>query len=644
MGVSTFLCTTHNNIAICGATRYTTRAGEHAEPVLYPRPSPRGAQRHRLGPYQFAWIANSTTIGNGVGSGPWFNLTYHWNGTGSFTVVFLVTDVQGHASSASLTVLVRPDVFASVQLTSNWAQPDAGVSVNLTLSFQGGVGPFAYGWIMGDGNGTYTSHPWFVHAYRTAGTYTATVVIRDSLGGTGSAALSITVVAGLAVPCAPSVNSTTIWAGEPVSLALGCVAGGTQPYTYDWAFGDGAGASTGGTTSHTFASAGDFSVMVLVNDSGGSSVHSSVLTLQVLTIGEVTLYIRSPTYRVGTNNTNGAGKELRLSLSVVAVSTSGSVRWVRAEESVAGLSSAPWDPLATDFLWLNVTATSETPTIYLQVVNTLNRTSTPYALSTNFAALFPGQGSGGGGGLTLGEMFLIAVGVGILALLAVLALIFLIRRRKRELASASGGKAGDLSADRVTKAFNDHLAAHPGADRGSLVNAVVQSAGCKREYADTRLSFLVETRALKETEEEDGRRTYTLPDDDSSPPTAVKGAEESAEVGHKVDLIADELARRGDDEIPLEDLVEFGKTLGLDKPCLAMVIDQNAEPGPFKLGKDPVDPSSLLVSLSPTEKEARKKPPVTAGVFVDPSLPANEIHVDRVLGSSTSPPLDESSE
>ncbi|EQD52051.1 cell surface protein, partial [mine drainage metagenome] len=318
------------------------------------------------------------------------------NGTGYFTVAFQVTDVQGHTSSASLTVLVRPDLFSSILLGSSWAQPDAGAPVNLTLSFQGGVGPFTYGWILGDGNGTYTSVPWFVHAYGRVGTYLATVVIRDSLGGTGSASLHITVVAGLAVPCAPTANSTIIWAGEAVSLSLECVAGGTQPYGYAWAFGDGGRSSAGGSATHAFASAGNYSVVVLVNDSGGSSVRSTALSLRVLAIGEVTPYIQSVAWHSAANITNGDAREIRINLYVQAVSAFGTVTGVRVAASLAGLASAPWQPLNGAYLWLNVTAANDTPTIYLQVENSLTRVSAVSSFSHSFASLFPSAGTGGG--------------------------------------------------------------------------------------------------------------------------------------------------------------------------------------------------------------------------------------------------------
>jgi PKD repeat protein len=578
-----------------------------------------------LGPYHYSWAANSTVIGSGVGNGPWFNLSYRWNGTGYFTVAFQVTDVQGHTSSASLTVLVRPDVFSSILLGSSWAQPDAGAPVNLTLSFQGGVGPYTYGWILGDGNGTYTSVPWFVHAYGRAGTYLATVVVRDSLGGTGSASLHITVVAGLTVPCAPTANSTLIWAGEAVSLSLGCAAGGTQPYTYAWAFGDGGSSSAGSSATHTFASAGNYSIVVVVNDSGGSSVRSSVLSFQVLAISEVTPYLQSVAWHTDRNVSNGDAWELRLNVSAQAVSTYGTVTGLRLATSLADLDSAPWQPLGRAFLWFNVTASNDSPTIYVQVENSLGRTSAPYSFTHSYATLFPSPGTKGDGSLSVGELFLLAAGIALLALVAIVAVLMVIRRKKG--GSLGGGSSGE-SPDKVTQQIQDRIAKSPGIDRESLVSAVAGSTRTSPATVETKLLFLVETHQLVEIEDDDGRKTYTLPDVASATPAPVQ---ESLEIGHKLQLLEDEMAKQGD-LIPLDELVPFGETLGLDKTKLATLIgDNSGVSGAFVVTSDPATPGSILVSLSAEKKAARKLPPITLEPLLDPSRPANENFVQEAF-------------
>ncbi len=48
------------------------------------------------------------------------------------------------------------------------------------------------------------------------------------------------------------------------------IAGGTPPYTYEWAFGDG-GSATGASATHTYAAPGTYLVSLTATDSAGNS-------------------------------------------------------------------------------------------------------------------------------------------------------------------------------------------------------------------------------------------------------------------------------------------------------------------------------------------------------------------------------------
>ena len=70
-------------------------------------------------------------------------------------------------------------------------------------------------------------------------------------------------------------------AGQMVSF-VGTADGGTAPYVYSWSFGDGSG-RMGSTVTHTYSSAGTFTVALTVND-GGSPSQSAMSTQDVMVV------------------------------------------------------------------------------------------------------------------------------------------------------------------------------------------------------------------------------------------------------------------------------------------------------------------------------------------------------------------------
>src|SRR5207237_3867840 len=77
----------------------------------------------------------------------------------------------------------------------------------------------------------------------------------------------------------------------------GVATGGTPPYMYSWSFGDG-GTQTGLTASHTYSTAGTYSVTLTVTDSVSGSAKSTQ-TVTVVPVpalaGSVTFSATQPT-------------------------------------------------------------------------------------------------------------------------------------------------------------------------------------------------------------------------------------------------------------------------------------------------------------------------------------------------------------
>ena len=532
-----------------------------------------------IGPYQLSWAANGTTLGRMEGSGPWFNVSYIWRTTGEFQLTFTVTDVEGHSASGSVEVVIRLDSIGLATLSSQRTPVDAGVPDNLTLSFKGGVGPFTFGWILGDGSGGYTSDPWIVHSWTTAGTFLVTVNVKDSLGAAASATLVVQVGQALVAPCAPAANSSVVWVGDPVSLDLGCVSNGTAPYSLSWLTGEGVIVSTTPEANMTYLQAGNYTIRVLVNDSGGGSVLSRALQIEVETVAGVTPTVQSVTYSLGSVTGNGTEKRVQVTLAATIFPGAGSLTSWRLAGGATQLSGLPWRPWGVMVAWANVTILNLTQYLTLQVQNSIGRTSAPFLVTLNLSSAFVhGPGGGGGSGLSLGEMFLLLAGLAVVALAAVVGTLYLVRKRKGRSPPPSGAGPGNDAVDPVSASIITQVRENPGAREGGLVLAVKTATGASEDAVRAKLAAFVSAGTILETFG-DEERSYSLPSSIADPispsarvPPAPDPVDEEARLNRIYDTLVDEVARRGDTRET--DLQSTMVALGLDPAMLPTILGE----------------------------------------------------------------------
>ena len=247
-------------------------------------------------------------FGDGSAHGTGATATHTYAAAGQYSVQLTVTDSQGATGTiAAFVTVVGPHAPPSAVI--------AAAATGLTTAFDGtnstssdGATINSYAWNFGDGATAATASP--THAYATAGTYQASLVVTDSQGATSTQAVkSVTVV-----HAAPVAGFTAAVNKKVVSVdATGTSTSDKATVTsYDWNWGDGSTHGTGITASHTFAGAADQTVTLTVTDSLGSTdsevktVTTTVHAAPVAVIGSTTSGLTGSFTGVGSTTSDSA--------------------------------------------------------------------------------------------------------------------------------------------------------------------------------------------------------------------------------------------------------------------------------------------------------------------------------------------------
>ena len=229
-------------------------------------------------PYTYSW-----TFGDGAtSSSP--NPSHTYTRPGTYVAQLTVGDSLASTVTDGVTIVVTVQpLIATAQ--ANPTEGDAPLDVSFSVTVSGGLAPYTYQWMFGDGSASTTQSA--VHRYSAPGTYGAQVTVRDSLGSSVSSSVSV-----LVRPSAPQVSMlASLQSGvAPLTISFSAtIIGGVRPDSYAWDFGDG-GTSTEESPSHRYDTTGTYIVTVTTTDAlGRTTTDTETIDVQAPLAGAFAL-------------------------------------------------------------------------------------------------------------------------------------------------------------------------------------------------------------------------------------------------------------------------------------------------------------------------------------------------------------------
>jgi PKD repeat protein len=208
------------------------------------------------------------------------NPSHIFAAAGSRTVTLTVSNATGsNTTTRTLTVLEGP--AASFSFSPN--SPTVGQTVQFTDTSTGT--PTSRQWNFGDGSTSTAQNP--SHAFATAGSRTVTLTVANA---SGSSTTTRTVPVVVSLNAAFTFSPISPTAGQAVHFTDTSTG---SPSLWQWNFGDGS-TSTAQNPSHSFVTAGNYTISLTVMNSSGQDEISQVITVAPASVLSAA-FIFSPT-------------------------------------------------------------------------------------------------------------------------------------------------------------------------------------------------------------------------------------------------------------------------------------------------------------------------------------------------------------
>ncbi len=225
-----------------------------------------------------AWDFGDGNTGSGV------NTVYAYSNPGTYTVRMIANfGACTDTAYKTITILAKPAAAFAPSVRTSCKPP---LTVNFTNTSTGAV---SYQWTFGDGGTSTLAAP--THTYTNFGVYDVRLIVTNASGCTDT--LNQAALIEITAPDV-QINGLPRTGCAPLSMVFGTTVSSVDPIvSYAWTFGDG-GTGTGANPAHTYSTAGNYTVQVIITTASGCTDTATVPNAIILGTKPVAGFTANP--------------------------------------------------------------------------------------------------------------------------------------------------------------------------------------------------------------------------------------------------------------------------------------------------------------------------------------------------------------